>query len=145
MMHLLELKVNSSTLFIISRRASLFKKFCLSILPLCGLVQQLEQLAAPDWNSRPFWADFGVMKSGFLCISVALCCPAGEQGVGAEKAERQLKIDRGDRKIRNESDTVKKCEIDNAFCKLNFDLANNSSLKREFYQAYLQNQFCISK
>ena len=29
--------------------------------------------------------------------------------------------------------------------KLNFDLANNSSLKREFYQAYLQNQLCISK
>ena len=71
--------------------------------------------------------------------------PTADLNVGAEKAERQLKIDRGDRKIRNESDTVKKCEIDNAFCKLNFDLANNSSLKREFYQAYLQNQLCISK
>ena len=55
--------------------------------------------------------------------------PAGEQGVGAEKAERQLKIDRGDRKIRNESDTVKKCEIDNAFCKINFASVNDGSLR----------------
>jgi hypothetical protein len=79
-MHLLELKVNSSTLFIISRRASLFKKFCLSILPLCGLVQQL---AAPDWNSRVLWAVFEVMKRFFVVSVLPYAVPAGEQGVSA--------------------------------------------------------------
>ena len=46
--------------------------------------------------------------------------PTGEQGVGAERAERNLKIELGDKKICSESERVEKHESKQAFLKRSF-------------------------